>query len=59
MSVPFEFRALESTDDLHWAASNLREDVGKTFTTMRTTTLRRIYEIYMFKVRKEDTSGGN
>ena len=57
LSTLVEFRAVDSADDVHWAAVNMREDVVRNFVTMRTTTLWRLYEVYQFKERKDATCG--
>jgi hypothetical protein len=57
LSTPFEFVICEGEDDRHFAALQMREDIAQNFSSMRYSTLMRIFDLEAFMKRKADTTG--
>lgn len=57
LSCPFEYRLLDSDEDVIRAARQIREDVSQQHVTLRLSAVQQIFEVIHFKKRKEQTLG--
>jgi hypothetical protein len=57
LSTKFTFKLIEGEDTLHFAALQLREDLGANYAGMRYSTLMKIYDIDQFMKKSTGTQG--